>query len=126
MLEQVASGEAPGGGTHAVIQEQVQFKNLALAIVDEQHRFGVAAAAGPAPQAGGPPGRSPSGGSGATGAWGFDAHGAAHADDERHTHPAHAGHELLRRPGCVGHRRTAAGAHARGHQAHRRQPQGTR
>jgi len=29
-------------GTHAVIQEQVQFKNLALAIIDEQHRFGVA------------------------------------------------------------------------------------
>ena len=30
------------GGTHAVIQDQVQFKNLALAIIDEQHRFGVA------------------------------------------------------------------------------------
>ena len=29
-------------GTHAVIQEQVVFKNLALAIIDEQHRFGVA------------------------------------------------------------------------------------
>ena len=29
-------------GTHAVIQEQVLFKNLALAIIDEQHRFGVA------------------------------------------------------------------------------------
>ena len=29
-------------GTHAVIQEKVQFKNLALAIIDEQHRFGVA------------------------------------------------------------------------------------
>ena len=29
-------------GTHAVIQEQVIFKNLALAIIDEQHRFGVA------------------------------------------------------------------------------------
>jgi ATP-dependent DNA helicase RecG len=28
-------------GTHAVIQQGVQFKNLALAIVDEQHRFGV-------------------------------------------------------------------------------------
>jgi len=28
-------------GTHAVIQEDVKFSNLALAIVDEQHRFGV-------------------------------------------------------------------------------------
>jgi ATP-dependent DNA helicase RecG len=29
-------------GTHALIQEQVNFKSLALAIIDEQHRFGVA------------------------------------------------------------------------------------
>ena len=43
MLTLVASGEAAlVVGTHAVIQEQVQFQQLALAIIDEQHRFGVA------------------------------------------------------------------------------------
>jgi len=29
-------------GTHALIEDKVVFKNLALAIIDEQHRFGVA------------------------------------------------------------------------------------
>ena len=43
MLELVRSGEAAlVVGTHAVIQDQVEFKNLALAVIDEQHRFGVA------------------------------------------------------------------------------------
>ncbi len=43
MLALIASGEAAlVVGTHAVIQDQVQFQNLALAIIDEQHRFGVA------------------------------------------------------------------------------------
>jgi ATP-dependent DNA helicase RecG len=42
MLELIASGEAAlVVGTHAVIQEQVQFRKLGLAIIDEQHRFGV-------------------------------------------------------------------------------------
>ena len=42
-LKAVASGEARIViGTHALIQEGVKFANLGLAIVDEQHRFGVA------------------------------------------------------------------------------------
>lgn len=42
-LGMIASGEAGlVVGTHAVIQDKVAFKNLALAIIDEQHRFGVA------------------------------------------------------------------------------------
>ncbi len=42
-LAMIASGEALlVVGTHAVIQDKVQFKCLALAIIDEQHRFGVA------------------------------------------------------------------------------------
>ena len=42
-LAMIVSGEAGlVVGTHAVIQDKVQFKNLALAIIDEQHRFGVA------------------------------------------------------------------------------------
>ena len=29
-------------GTHALLEDKVKFKNLALAVIDEQHRFGVA------------------------------------------------------------------------------------
>jgi ATP-dependent DNA helicase RecG len=41
-LEAIATG-APGIaiGTHALFQEEVRFRRLALVIVDEQHRFGV-------------------------------------------------------------------------------------
>ncbi|WP_448255037.1 ATP-dependent DNA helicase RecG [Ottowia oryzae] len=42
MLALIESGEAAlVVGTHAVIQDQVQFKQLGLGIIDEQHRFGV-------------------------------------------------------------------------------------
>jgi ATP-dependent DNA helicase RecG len=41
-LRAVATGEAQlVVGTHALFQENVQFGELALAIIDEQHRFGV-------------------------------------------------------------------------------------
>ncbi|CAN5911223.1 ATP-dependent DNA helicase RecG [soil metagenome] len=43
MSAAVESGEAALViGTHAVISEKVRFRRLALAIIDEQHRFGVA------------------------------------------------------------------------------------
>jgi ATP-dependent DNA helicase RecG len=42
MVERVASGQAAlVVGTHAVIQDDVRFAKLGLAIIDEQHRFGV-------------------------------------------------------------------------------------
>ncbi len=40
-LKWVANGDIPiVVGTHSLIQKAVKFKNLALAIIDEQHRFG--------------------------------------------------------------------------------------
>ncbi len=47
ILTDVAEGRAQVVvGTHAVIQEGVAFRNLAMAVVDEQHRFGVLQRAG--------------------------------------------------------------------------------
>ncbi len=43
VLEGLANGEVNIlVGTHAVIEDNVQFKNLGLVVIDEQHRFGVA------------------------------------------------------------------------------------
>ena len=43
LLKWVANGEIPILiGTHALIQKTVRFKHLAFAVIDEQHRFGVA------------------------------------------------------------------------------------
>ncbi|WP_395666653.1 ATP-dependent DNA helicase RecG [Methylocella sp.] len=42
VLERLAAGEVDVAvGTHALFQEGVDFRDLALAVVDEQHRFGV-------------------------------------------------------------------------------------
>lgn len=42
LLKQIAAGQCNLIiGTHALIQDQVHFANLGLAIIDEQHRFGV-------------------------------------------------------------------------------------
>ena len=43
LLKWVANGEIPILiGTHALIQKNIKFKNLAYVIIDEQHRFGTA------------------------------------------------------------------------------------
>jgi ATP-dependent DNA helicase RecG len=42
ILDALAAGEIPlVVGTHALLEEDVQFADLALAVIDEQHRFGV-------------------------------------------------------------------------------------
>lgn len=40
-LERIADGCPMVVGTHALFQDEVQFRRLALVIIDEQHRFGV-------------------------------------------------------------------------------------
>lgn len=41
-LERIANGEAQlVVGTHALFQDEVRFANLAVVVIDEQHRFGV-------------------------------------------------------------------------------------
>ena len=55
-LLRAASGEAGiVVGTHALLQEHVQFADLGLVVVDEQHRFGVEQRAALTDKAGTPP-----------------------------------------------------------------------
>ena len=69
-------------GTHAVIEDKVQFKNLGLAVVDEQHRFGVA--------------QGPS--------FGEKTLPPACTGDDRDPHTSYPGHECIWRFGHFGHR----------------------
>lgn len=42
ILERIKTGETDVViGTHSILQDNVEFKNLGLVITDEQHRFGV-------------------------------------------------------------------------------------
>ena len=77
-------------GTHALIQDDVVFKALALAIVDEQHRFGVRERL----------------------ALTVEGRRRRRAGAERHADPAHAGADLFRRHGRLGIAREAGGTAA--------------
>ena len=73
-------------GTQALIQEHVKFKSLALAVIDEQHRFGVVQR-------------------GTLAAKGVE---SRRARDDRDADSAHAGADRVRRHGSVGDSRPAA------------------
>ena len=81
MLALIESGQAKlVVGTHAIIQDKVKFKNLALAIIDEQHRFGVAQRLA------------------LRNKLHHEDMEPHHPHDDRDSHSAHVGDELLRRP----------------------------
>ena len=83
-------------GTHAVIEDTVQFARLGMVVVDEQHRFGVAQRAKLWSKSQNPP----------------------HVLVMTATPiPTHTGHDALWRPGRERHRRTAARPQARSHPA---------
>ena len=98
----IASGEARIAiGTHALIQREVEFADLAVAVVDEQHRFGVEQRQALAEQ------RSP--------------HVPAHDGD---ADPAHARADGLRRPRRLRDRQAAGEPQADRHRLGRRRAVG--
>ena len=97
LLGKLATGELKLlVGTHALIEEVVEFDRLAVAVVDEQHRFGVNQRRALDRKA--PAGR-----------------GAARAAHDRDADPAHAGADRLRRPRRDRAARAARGAAADPH-----------
>ena len=89
-LGKLASGELSlVVGTHALIEPDVHFRALAVAVVDEQHRFGVRQRAALDAKGAAAGGREPEG----------EQLGAARAAHDRHADPAHARARELRRPG---------------------------
>ncbi len=94
-------------GTHALIQEGVDFSDLSVAVIDEQHRFGVEQrAALPRPRR-----RA------------VDARRAGHDGD---TDPQDRGDDRLRRPRRLGARRAPAGTHTDRHELGARRRGGRR
>ncbi len=104
LLDRLASGELQlVVGTHALIEDAVEFRDLAVVVVDEQHRFGVRQ-------------RARSGREG--GRWARP----ARAPHDGHADPAHAVAHRVRRPRRHGAARAAARAPAGGDARRGRRP----
>ena len=98
-LLEAASGQAGiVVGTHALLSDPVQFADLGLVVIDEQHKFGVEQ-------------RGPAAGQGRE--------RAAPAGDHRHAHPAHGRDDGVRRAGDL---RAAACARRAQRHHHPRRP----
>ena len=104
LLDRLASGQLQlVVGTHALIEDPVEFRDLAVVVVDEQHRFGVRQRAALDAKA---PERAR----------------AARAPHDRHADPAHALADRVRRPRRHRAARAAARAPAGGDLRGRRRP----
>ena len=84
-LKEIASHADVIVGTHALMQEQVRFRDLALVVVDEQHRFGVHQRLALRDKGG------------------SSSENSTPADHDCNAYSAHPGDDRLRRPGRFGH-----------------------